>query len=92
MSMAAKVPHFHYLEEINCDALVDLKAAFQSGNTDQNVKHTFLPFLIKALSVALSKYPLLNSSFREEANEVIIKGISYFLFSFQNKEMQLALV
>nr|CAD1828491.1 unnamed protein product [Ananas comosus var. bracteatus] len=74
MSMAAKVPHFHYLEEINCDALVDLKAAFQSGNTDQNVKHTFLPFLIKALSVALSKYPLLNSSFHEEANEVIVKG------------------
>ncbi|XP_077240678.1 2-oxoacid dehydrogenases acyltransferase family protein [Tasmannia lanceolata] len=74
MSMAAKVPHFHYLEEINCDALTKLKAAFQNDNTDQNVKHTYLPFLIKSLSMALSKHPLLNGSFCEESNEVILKG------------------
>ncbi|XP_006645814.2 lipoamide acyltransferase component of branched-chain alpha-keto acid dehydrogenase complex, mitochondrial [Oryza brachyantha] len=74
MSLAAKVPHFHYLEEINCDALVELKASFQNANKDQNIKHTFLPFLIKSLSMAISKYPLLNSCFVEEANEVIFKG------------------
>ncbi|XP_062209314.1 lipoamide acyltransferase component of branched-chain alpha-keto acid dehydrogenase complex, mitochondrial-like isoform X2 [Phragmites australis] len=74
MSLAAKVPHFHYLEEINCDALVELKAAFQNENKDHNIKHTFLPFLIKSLSMALSKYPLLNSSFIEETNEVVLKG------------------
>ncbi|KAK9288900.1 hypothetical protein L1049_017369 [Liquidambar formosana] len=27
MTMAAKIPHFHYVEEINCDALVELKLA-----------------------------------------------------------------
>nr|XP_010938375.1 lipoamide acyltransferase component of branched-chain alpha-keto acid dehydrogenase complex, mitochondrial isoform X1 [Elaeis guineensis] len=74
MTMAAKVPHFHYLEEINCDALIELKAAFQNDNADPNVKHTFLPFFIKSLSMALSKYPLLNSSFNEENTEVILKG------------------
>ncbi|KAL5227299.1 hypothetical protein ABZP36_015564 [Zizania latifolia] len=74
MNLAAKVPHFHYLEEINCDALVELKASFQNENKDHNIKHTFLPFLIKSLSMALSKYPLLNSCFLEEANEVIFKG------------------
>lgn len=74
MSLAAKVPHFHYLEEINCDALIKLKASFQKENKDHNIKHTFLPFLIKSLSMALSKYPLLNSSFIEETNEVVFKG------------------
>ncbi|KAL6626270.1 hypothetical protein ACP70R_029996 [Stipagrostis hirtigluma subsp. patula] len=74
MSLAAKVPHFHYLEEINCDALVELKSSFQNENKDPNVKHTFLPFLIKSLSMALSKYPLLNSSFIEQTNEVVFKG------------------
>lgn len=74
MTMAAKVPHFHYLEEINCGALVKLKASFQNENTDEEVKHTFLPFLIKTLSMALSKYPLLNSSFIEESNDVLLKG------------------
>ncbi|XP_039135575.1 lipoamide acyltransferase component of branched-chain alpha-keto acid dehydrogenase complex, mitochondrial [Dioscorea cayenensis subsp. rotundata] len=74
MTLAAKVPHFYYLEELNCDALVELKAAFQNDNSDPNVKHTFLPFLIKSLSMALSKYPILNSSFIEESNEVVLKG------------------
>ncbi|KAK3417974.1 hypothetical protein EUGRSUZ_H03953 [Eucalyptus grandis] len=74
MSMAAKVPHFHYVEEINCDALVELKASFQDNNTDPDVKHTFLPLLIKSLSMALSKYPIMNSCFNEESVEVILKG------------------
>ncbi|XP_022722691.1 lipoamide acyltransferase component of branched-chain alpha-keto acid dehydrogenase complex, mitochondrial isoform X2 [Durio zibethinus] len=34
MSVAAKVPHFHYVEEINCDTLVELKASFQTNNTE----------------------------------------------------------
>ncbi|RLM93743.1 hypothetical protein C2845_PM08G11600 [Panicum miliaceum] len=74
MSLAAKVPHFHYLEEINCDSLVQLKTRFQNENKDNTIKHTFLPFLIKSLSMALSKYPMLNSSFIEETNEVVLKG------------------
>ncbi|KAF8017470.1 hypothetical protein BT93_H2595 [Corymbia citriodora subsp. variegata] len=74
MSMAAKVPHFHYVEEMNCDALVELKASFQDNNTDPDVKYTFLPLLIKSLSMALSKYPIMNSCFNEESIEVILKG------------------
>ncbi|KAG7995976.1 hypothetical protein I3843_01G137500 [Carya illinoinensis] len=74
MSMAAQVPHFHFVDEINCDALVKLKASFQNNNSDPDVKHTFLPSLIKSLSMALSKYPLMNSCFNESSLEVILKG------------------
>ncbi|XP_068661700.1 lipoamide acyltransferase component of branched-chain alpha-keto acid dehydrogenase complex, mitochondrial [Aristolochia californica] len=74
MSMAAKIPHFYYLEEINCNKLMKLKAAFQSETTDAEVKITYLPFLIKSLSMALDKYPILNSAFIESSNEVILKG------------------
>lgn len=82
MSLAAKVPHFHYLEEINCDSLVQLKTRFQNENKDNNIKHTFLPFLIKSLSMAMSKYPMLNSSFIEETNEVVLKGMESLSSSF----------
>lgn len=75
MSMAAKVPHFHYVDEINCDALMELKASFQDNNSDPDVKHTFLPLLIKSLSMALSKYPSMNSCFNESSLEVVLKGI-----------------
>lgn len=74
MSLAAKIPHFHYVEEMSCDALVELKTSFQNENSDPEVKHTFLPVLIKSLSMALSNYPWLNSSFSEELNEVTLKG------------------
>ncbi|KAI3469359.1 hypothetical protein Pfo_026022 [Paulownia fortunei] len=74
MTLAAKIPHFHYVDEINCNALVELKASFQNENSDPGVKYTFLPVLIKSLSMALSKYPLLNSCFNEELQEVTLKG------------------
>ena len=74
MTMAARIPHFHYVEELHCDALMELKASFQRENSDPSIKHTFLPFLVKSLSMALSKYPLLNSRFNEDLQEVIIKG------------------
>uniref|UniRef100_A0A7N0UJ96 Dihydrolipoamide acetyltransferase component of pyruvate dehydrogenase complex n=1 Tax=Kalanchoe fedtschenkoi TaxID=63787 RepID=A0A7N0UJ96_KALFE len=74
MTAAAKIPHFHYVEEINCDALVKLKATFQNENTDPAVKHTFLPSLIKSLSLAMSKFPYLNACFDENSQEIILKG------------------
>ncbi|KAI8561692.1 hypothetical protein RHMOL_Rhmol04G0360200 [Rhododendron molle] len=74
MTLAAKIPHFHYVEEINCDALLKLKASFQKENSDPDVKHTFLPVLIKSLSMALSRYPFLNSSFNDELHTVTLKG------------------
>ncbi|KAE8658789.1 Lipoamide acyltransferase component of branched-chain alpha-keto acid dehydrogenase complex [Hibiscus syriacus] len=74
MSMAAKVPHFHYVEEIDCDALAEVKASFQTNNSELGIKFTFLPILIKSLSMALSKYPMVNSCFNEESVEVILRG------------------
>ncbi|KAL1211896.1 Lipoamide acyltransferase component of branched-chain alpha-keto acid dehydrogenase complex [Cardamine amara subsp. amara] len=74
MTMATKVPHFHFVEEINCDSLVELKQFFKENNTDSTIKHTFLPTLIKSLSMALSKYPFVNSCFNEESLEIILKG------------------
>lgn len=73
MTLASKIPHFYFVEEINCDALVTLKAFFQKYS-DPDVKHTSLPILIKSLSMALKKYPLLNSRFHEESYEVTLKG------------------
>lgn len=74
MTLAAKIPHFYYVEEMNCDALVELKTSFQNENSDPEIKHTFLPVLIKSLSMALTRHPMLNSRFNEESYEVILKG------------------
>jgi 2-oxoisovalerate dehydrogenase E2 component (dihydrolipoyl transacylase) len=54
---------------------LELKKSFQDNNSDPDVKHTFLPSLIKSLSMALSKYPLMNSCFNELSLEVNLKGM-----------------
>ncbi|XP_076928435.1 lipoamide acyltransferase component of branched-chain alpha-keto acid dehydrogenase complex, mitochondrial-like [Bidens hawaiensis] len=74
MTAAASIPHFHFIEEIKCDELCTLKDVFQKQNSDPSVKFTFLPILIKSLSMALAKYPLLNSTFNLEKYEVNLKG------------------
>lgn len=74
MTLAAKIPHFYYVEEMNCDALVELKKSFQNEDSDPKIKFTFLPVLVKSLSMALTAHPMLNSRFNEESYEVILKG------------------
>ncbi|KAK9059166.1 hypothetical protein SSX86_021785 [Deinandra increscens subsp. villosa] len=74
MTAAATIPHFHYIEEINCDKLAKLKDAFQKQNSDPSIKFTFMPVLIKSLSMALTAHPLLNSNFNLEKYEVNLKG------------------
>ncbi|KAJ0594640.1 putative dihydrolipoyllysine-residue (2-methylpropanoyl)transferase [Helianthus annuus] len=82
MTSAATVPHFHYIEEINCDELWKLKVAFQKQNSDPDIKLTFLPVLIKSLSMALTSYPLLNSTFNLEKYEVNLKGFYIFVLLY----------
>ncbi|EPS59214.1 hypothetical protein M569_15596, partial [Genlisea aurea] len=74
MMLSAKIPHFYFVDEIDCGSLIELKQSFQTDNSDPGLKHSFLPVMIKSLSLALTKYPLLNSSFNEELQEVTLKG------------------
>lgn len=83
MTLAATVPHFHFVEEINCDELIELKSAFQKENTDPEIKFSFLPVLIKSLSMALTTHPLVNSTFNLETYEVTLKGAYTLLLIYQ---------
>lgn len=75
MTAAAAIPHFHYMEEIEVNKLVELKSSLSgSGLLKPGAKLTYLPFLIKSLSTALQKYPVMNSTVNEEATEICLKG------------------
>jgi pyruvate/2-oxoglutarate dehydrogenase complex dihydrolipoamide acyltransferase (E2) component len=41
---------------------------------EQGVKLTHLPFLIKALSMALKKFPVMNSTVDEGVTEIQVRG------------------
>lgn len=74
MTRSLSIPHFLYADEIDFTSLVELRSRLnrvlsKSGLSDGQVsKLSYLPFIIKAVSMALYKYPILNA--RVEATDV----------------------
>ncbi|POR39412.1 Lipoamide acyltransferase component [Tolypocladium paradoxum] len=67
MSRSLTIPHFLYADEIDFSALVSLRGrlnkvlAQSPGGPDQPSKLSYLPFIIKAVSLALHQFPMLNA-------------------------------
>ena len=70
---AAAIPTFHYTDELELDALMAARAELQSEAAPLlgGVKLTFMPFILKALSVALARYPALNSQLAPGGGELL---------------------
>lgn len=63
MTSSLQVPHMVYADEINVNALTEVRDALRPLAKEMGVsKLTYMPFFIKAASLALSKYPVLNST------------------------------
>ena len=60
MTRSLTIPHFLYADEIDITALNSLRRQLR-GSTDNPRKLSYLPFIIKAVSLALEDYPLLNA-------------------------------
>ncbi|KFX87672.1 hypothetical protein O988_09331 [Pseudogymnoascus sp. VKM F-3808] len=67
MTASLKIPHFLYADEIDVSALFHLrqrlnKSLAKNPPADADVtKLSILPFLIKAMSLAIGRYPILNA-------------------------------
>jgi 2-oxoisovalerate dehydrogenase E2 component (dihydrolipoyl transacylase) len=67
MTRSLSIPHFLYADEVDFTSLVELrgrlnKVLSKTGMSDGQVsKLSYLPFIIKAVSMALYKYPILNA-------------------------------
>jgi pyruvate dehydrogenase E2 component (dihydrolipoamide acetyltransferase) len=65
--------HFTFVEECDASRLVNLRQQLLPEAERQGVRLTFLPFIIKAVTGALRKHPILNSAVDEQTNELIYK-------------------
>jgi pyruvate dehydrogenase E2 component (dihydrolipoamide acetyltransferase) len=68
------IPHTTVMDEIVVSELVDLRASQKDMASEQGVSLTFMPFIIKALTLALKQHPVFNSSFDHTTNEIIYKN------------------
>ncbi|KAG7393907.1 hypothetical protein PHYPSEUDO_000084 [Phytophthora pseudosyringae] len=72
MNAALQVPHFGYADEIRMDALYELRKELKPLAEARGVKLSFMPFIIKAASLALKHYPLLNATVSESETELTL--------------------
>lgn len=68
-----KAAHFTFVEEVEVDALKQLIERARPAAEQQGVKLNFLPFIVKAVTLALAKHPILNSMLDEQANELVYR-------------------
>ncbi|RLQ22573.1 dihydrolipoyllysine-residue acetyltransferase [Seongchinamella sediminis] len=66
----ATIPHFTYVDEIDLTALIQLRSQLKERFAEQGVRLTMMPLFMKALSLALHEYPILNSSPNEDCTEL----------------------
>lgn len=67
-----RIPHFSYVEEIDVTDLEDLRQHLNAKYGASRGKLTLLPFIARAMVVALREFPQLNARYDDEA-EVITR-------------------
>ncbi|WP_060476962.1 MULTISPECIES: dihydrolipoamide acetyltransferase family protein [Pseudomonas] len=69
-----RVAHFSYVEEIDVTAVEALRQQLNAKHGDTRGKLTLLPFLVRALVVALRDYPQINATYDDEAQVITRHG------------------
>jgi pyruvate dehydrogenase E2 component (dihydrolipoamide acetyltransferase) len=65
--------HFTVVEECDVSALKALRDRLKAPAAEHGVKLTFLPFIVKAVLYALRRHPILNATFDEAAQEIVVR-------------------
>lgn len=65
------MPHFVYHDEIRVSNLVKLREKLKKKSVEMDVKITYLPFFLKAVSNGLARFPVLNASLDEKQENII---------------------
>ncbi|HHO55000.1 MAG TPA: 2-oxo acid dehydrogenase subunit E2, partial [Trueperaceae bacterium] len=62
-----------HVDEADVSVLVELRNKLKPIAAEQDIKLSYLPFIMKAVVSALKKYPIINSSLDSKTNEIILK-------------------
>ncbi|KAF8774783.1 lipoamide acyltransferase component of branched-chain alpha-keto acid dehydrogenase complex, mitochondrial-like [Argiope bruennichi] len=74
MTKSLSIPCFSYCDEIDLTNLVQMREKFKSVAEEKGIKFSYMPFFIKAASLALMEYPILNASVDEKCENLFYKA------------------
>ncbi len=67
-----EIPHAYLVEEVDVTELYQVRDRLKPLAESRGIKLTLLPFFVKATVRALREFPLLNSRYDKERNEVVM--------------------
>ena len=67
-------PHVTLHDQVEVSKLWDHRKKFKDVAAAQGTKLTFLPYVVKALAVAMKKFPVLNASIDDVSQEIVYKN------------------
>lgn len=67
-------PHVTLHDQVEVSKLWDHRKKFKDIAAAQGTKLTFLPYVVKALAVAMKKFPVLNASIDDATQEIVYKN------------------
>ncbi|PCH95422.1 MAG: dihydrolipoamide acetyltransferase [Gammaproteobacteria bacterium] len=75
VNSVSTIPHFTYCEEIDMTELIKLRLELKETlvvkeMAKQDIKLTMMPFFMKAMSLALKEFPVINSQVNEDCTEL----------------------
>ncbi|KAI9514530.1 hypothetical protein NQZ68_032918 [Dissostichus eleginoides] len=74
MTAALRIPHFGYCDEVELSRLAALRKELKSLCESRGVRLSFMPFFIKAASLGLLHFPVLNASLDEGCQNITYKA------------------
>ena len=70
VASVSTIPHFTFCDEIDLTKLIAMRSELKEQYKQQGVKLTMMPFFIKALSLAMKQFPVLNSQVNDDCSEL----------------------
>jgi len=67
---ASTIPHFNFSEDIDVTELLNLRQQLKPEAEARGTRLTAMPFFMKAMSLALVEFPILNSRVNDEVTEI----------------------
>ncbi|GBP44370.1 Lipoamide acyltransferase component of branched-chain alpha-keto acid dehydrogenase complex, mitochondrial [Eumeta japonica] len=74
MTESMKIPHFVFSDEYDVTKLVEVRQMLKSIAEERGLKLTYMPFIMKATSLSLHKFPIINSSLDSKCENIIYKA------------------
>ncbi|MEZ6140395.1 MAG: dihydrolipoamide acetyltransferase family protein [Zavarzinella sp.] len=66
-----RIPFYAYIDECDITQLVQIRHSLKQSSARMGIKLTYLPFMVRAVALALRDLPIVNSSIDDEKQEIV---------------------